>query len=515
MNLTAQFKDKISTMSSPELNSSKKTVIARINFAITMIAEFLYLLYCLATFVVCLVVTPFLAVFVGFLKLFRSVLDVYIRWTRKCLLLREDDAVWLQDRPTNRHVIHAFMLIEGSPNVEKLRELVAERLVWAKDENGKRICARLSQVISTHLGNFIWEEDKHFDIKNHVTCWRGCSPKTKEELEQVMSEIMSSPLEMTNISPWQFVVVPTSLEGNKFAFLLRIHHTMADGVALTRLFVMNLYDNPPRGREPKKFTTKQRFFMWCKAAIVGPLMIIEKLLASRDNSLLHGQELSGKKVVSWSKDFSLALVKRLKNETGTTVNDIMVSCVAGGFHDYLQKSGIRNPNDMWASVPVDIRASSKSLKFKNKFALVFLRLPIAAKECMERLFITKHRMDIIKTSAEPLVTGTTVKFLMLLPSFISRFLIDYFAYKMTCVLSNVPGPQESLYLGGQKIVGGIFWPPQRANIGIGLSIFSYAGKIRVGVCGDSNVLPNPHTMVKGIEKSFDSLVDSLNMNENN
>merc|ERR1739844_735310 len=111
-----------------------------------------------------------------------------------------------------------------------------------------------------------------------------------------------------------------------------------------------------------------------------------------------------------------------KNSTGTTVNDVMVSCIAGGLHDYLKENGIQTPDDMWASVPVDIRASRKSLKFKNKFALVFLRLPIAAADCLERLFITKHRMDTIKRSAEPLVTATTVKLLMMLPGIVSKLL---------------------------------------------------------------------------------------------
>ena len=506
---SSSSKEKLSERSAADDN-----IIRWIISAITMIASVLYYLHCLVTFLVSIIVIPFLAAFVGFLQFFRFLFEVYVRRTRKCLLLRGDDAVWLQDRPTNRHVIHALMLIEGSPDIEKLRELVAERLVWAKDKKGERICARLTQIISTHLGNFAWEEDNDFNIENHVKYWEGRLPASQDELEQVLSEICSAPLQMRNLSPWQFVVIPTTLDRNIFAFLLRIHHSMADGVALTRIFVMNLYDNPPQGPEPKKFTTKQRMFMWCKAALVGPLMVIEKIFATCDRSLVHGQELSGKKVVSWSKDFSLSVVKRIKNATGTTVNDVLVSCIAGGLYDYLKNCGVPKPDDMWASVPVDIRATSKSLKFKNKFALVFLRLPIAAADCLERLFITKHRMDIIKRSAEPLVTATTVKFLMMVPGCISKPLLDFFSCKMSCVLSNVPGPQDLLHIGGQTIVEGIFWPPQRADIGIGLSIFSYGGGIRVGIYADTNVLTEPKIVVEGIEKHFTALVDALNMNEN-
>jgi len=97
---------------------------------------------------------------------------------------------------------------------------------------------------------------------------------------------------------------------------------------------------------------------------------------------------------------------------------------------------------------------------------------------------------------------------------VSKPLIDFFSKKVSCVLSNVPGPQQMLYLGGQKISQGIFWVPQRANIGVGLSIFSYGGSIRVGVYSDECVIPNPREIVRGFEKNFWQLVNELNISKN-
>ena len=101
----------------------------------------------------------------------------------------------------------------------------------------------------------------------------------------------------------------------------------------------------------------------------------------------------------------------------------------------------------------------------------------------------------------------------MLPEWVSKSLIDFFSRKVSCVLSNVPGPQQAQYIGGQKIVQGIFWPPQRANIGMSLSIFSYSGAIRVGVCSDERVIPNPGEVAKGFEKNLQQLVNELNLNE--
>lgn len=478
------------------------------------VAAVVYQLECVVTCLLFCLVIPFLLFGLAILKLGKYVVECYIAFTRKCIPFREDDAVWQQDRATNRHIIHALMVIEGPPDITKLRKIICERLVYGKDEKGERICPRLTQVIQKHLGHFVWKEDKEFSVEKQVLNWKGNYPKCLEDLDEAMAEICSTPLPET-LSPWQFLVVPI-LEENCFGLLLRVHHSVADGVALTRVFVRNLYDVPPQGPEPKKFSTKQRFYMWCKAILVGPLMVLTKFFSKADHSSIHGQNLCGKKVVAWSKNVDLSLVKQVKNVGGTTVNDVMVSCLAGALHDYLKRQDkcADKLEDMWASVPVDIRASTKSVKLKNKFALVFLRLPIVAKNAVDRLLATKQRMDVIKTSAEPLVTATTVQILMMLPECLSRPLIDFFCRKMSCVLSNVPGPQHTLYLGGQKIAQGIFWVPQRANIGVGLSIFSYGGGIRVGVYSDECVIPNPKEVVEGFERNFWQLVHELNINEN-
>jgi len=496
----------------PPIHKRFKGVIRLMAFAISAV---FYQLECTLTFLVFLLVIPALLIVSAILKLATCVVERYIAYTRNCIPLRGDDAVWQQDRPTNRHIIHALMVVEGTPDIEKLRQIIYERLVYGKNEKGERICPRMTQVIEKHLGYFVWKEDENFSMEKHVLNWEGNFPKSLEDLEVAISEICSLPLP-ESLSPWQFLVVPI-IDDDCFGLILRVHHSVADGVAITRVFVRNLYDVPPLAPEPKKFSTKQRFYMWCKALVVGPFMVLRKIFSRADASKIHGQKLCGKKVVAWSKNVELSLVKQVKNMAGSTVNDVMVSCLAGALHDYLRGQedySVAKLEDMWATVPVDIRASTKSVKLKNKFALVFPRLPIVAKNAVDRLLATKQRMDVIKTSAEPWVTTGTVQILMMLPECVSKPLIDFFSRKTSCVISNVPGPQQTLFLGGQKIIEGIFWVPQRANIGVGLSIFSYRGGIRVGVYTDKCVIPNPREVVKGFEKNFWQLVNELNLNKN-
>jgi len=99
------------------------------------------------------------------------------------------------------------MVIEGAPAIAKLRQIICDRLVYGKDENGERICARLTPVIEKHLGWFVWKEDENFNVEKHVLNWEGNSAKSLEDLEALISSVCATPLPQ-GISPWQFLVVP-------------------------------------------------------------------------------------------------------------------------------------------------------------------------------------------------------------------------------------------------------------------------------------------------------------------
>lgn len=471
----------------------------------------LYWPACIFTFVASLMLLPVLLPVILLLLAYNGCICLLIR-LKGAGPLRADDVVWQQDRATNLHIVSAVVFLAGQSTAEKLRELVAERLVNFRRENGEKLCPRLTRRIGTMYGQYVWIEEANFNIEQHVKLWQGRQPATTTDLQDIVSEICSQPLPYDK-PLWEFILVPTPEMENTHCFVFRIHHSYADGIALTRLFVNNLFDVPVRDYEPIRFSTKQRLLTWCKAALVGPMTVLTKCLSPADRSEIHGGALNGKKIVAWSKRFSLASVKEIKNATKTTVNDVMTSCLSGALRRYLRDNSAQKPQDIWAAVPVDVRADRRSMKFTNKFALVFLRAPVGVEGSMEQLFETKRRMDEIKKSAEPFVAASTVRLLMLLPHFISKPILDLFSFKMSCVLSNVPGPQLTLTIGGNKALGGVFWPPARANIAIMMSIFSYNGHINIGVMVDEAIISKPHEIVANFEKHFDELCETLNISQ--
>jgi hypothetical protein len=76
-------------------------------------------------------------------------------------------------------------------------------------------------------------------------------------------------------------------------------------------------------------------------------------------------------------------------------------------------------------------------------------------------------------------------------------------------MTNVPGPQEQLHLEGRRIQNVMPWVPRAGRIGMGVSIFSYNGEVRLGVACDKNLVPDPDTIIEGFEAEFDRLTDDL------
>jgi len=87
----------------------------------------------------------------------------------------------------------------------------------------------------------------------------------------------------------------------------------------------------------------------------------------------------------------------------------------------------------------------------------------------------------------------------LTPIQVEKLIIDFLAAKVSAVMTNVPGPRDPLYLAGSRIEDMMFWVPAPGSLSLGISILSYAGNVMVGVATDAGLVPDPETIVAGIE----------------
>ncbi len=405
------------------------------------------------------------------------------------------DAVWLQDCPANLMVINSVISTDKL-DIERFLQQFRERILEA--DGGERY-PRFRYRVVKKSGRYFWQEDEHFDLRRHILVNEDPALKTKEGLQEYMGDQASLPLP-DDRPRWQVQIVPDFGDGGT-ALFVRVHHVMGDGISMVPV-LFQLMDSEPDAELHVK-TRGTAGEMWkaaTLASVIGGPFLVARAIEPADASLVHGQALSGKKRVAWTPPLDLSKVKHIKNRLDATVNDILMTCVAGAFRRYAARHPDEKLKRVRVSMPVNIRPPAEEPKMENKFAAVMFDLPVHLEGIPERLAETKRRMAKLKKSVEPLIYYGAVNVLLpLLGNRASHWLIDFYAQKCTAVLSNVPGPQSPLWLAGSRMRAMLFWVPQRANIGLGISILSFAGEVRVGVFADVAILADPGDLVALIE----------------
>jgi diacylglycerol O-acyltransferase / wax synthase len=419
------------------------------------------------------------------------------------------DGVWLQDSPSNLMVIHSVLALDRL-DLETLRELWQTRVMAA---GGGRRYARFKKRVVTRGSRAYWQEDPEFSLDRHIFVPAGAAALAdRDSLQRYLGGLASQPLPEDR-PRWQLLLIPDFGQERGSAVIVRIHHCMGDGIGLVPV-LFSLMDSTPdgggmlmpavidrAGKPPNKLALAAR------TALVGPFLLAAKLLWRRDRNPLHGPPLSGDKRVAWTPPLDLARVKAARDELGATVNDVLVACVAGGLRRYVRDGHGEDLQRLRASMPINIRSRFESLEMDNKFAAVLLPLSAGVADARDRVDATRRQMGRLKRSIEPYFTYVTVNVLQkLLPAAASRALIDFLANKCTCVLTNVPGPQTRVYVAGRRLRTWLFWVPQRADIGVGISILTLSGELRIGVLADVALIADPQALVAAFEAELAELI---------
>jgi len=159
-----------------------------------------------------------------------------------------------------------------------------------------------------------------------------------------------------------------------------------------------------------------------------------------------------------------------------------------------------------ALVPVNLRPMDKAYKLGNQFGLVFLDLPIGIENPVERLYAVRANMNALKGSYQPVLALGLLAAMGSGPRMLQEALLTALARNATAVMTNVPGPQQPLYMAGAPIESLMFWVPQSGDIGIGVSIISYSGAVHFGLVSDRGLCPDPEKVIAHFPREFEKLV---------
>jgi diacylglycerol O-acyltransferase len=213
------------------------------------------------------------------------------------------------------------------------------------------------------------------------------------------------------------------------------------------------------------------------------------------------------KALAWTEALPLDEVRAVAKSLGVSINDLLNSAMAGGLRRYLARHG-EPPEKLSfrAAMPVNLRPLDEMWQLGNRFGLIFLSLPVGIVDPLRRLEEIRRRSAALRRSAEPLLVLGLLDVAGRTPAAVQRLLVTIFGSKATAVFTNVPGPRQTLWFGGRPIRDIFFWVPQAGRLGLGVSIFSYAGQVRMGVGTDAGLVPDPERIVDGFRAEFDALV---------
>lgn len=412
-----------------------------------------------------------------------------------------NDAMWLQDTATNLMVINAVVVLDRL-DLEALRAAWRERV-----EDDPRFARLKCRVVRDKAGNH-WQVDPDYSLERQIIHAPKDDLATLQHLEDYVGAEASKPLP-DDRPRWQFQVVE-HFEADASALVIRIHHSIADGMALVGLMfalVEELGEAVPKaGRTPGGGARRSVLAQALAMPLQAPGILLSRLLWRPDRHALHGARLSGEKRVAWTGPLDLAVVKAAKDRLGATVNDVLMGSVSGAFTSYLRTHANHRLEKLRLSMPVNVRPAHERPALDNRFAAVPLELPAGDLPLEAIIHLVKARMDALKGSAAPgVIYGLQRALLSFLPEGASRGLIDFLANKCTAVVTNVPGPTRQIAIAGRKVRTLLFWVPQRADIGVGISILSFAGRVQVGVLTDASVLEDPNRLVAAFEEQFEVL----------
>ncbi|ALT76072.1 wax ester/triacylglycerol synthase family O-acyltransferase [Paucibacter sp. KCTC 42545] len=451
------------------------------------------------------------------------------------------DTAWLRmDTESNLMMIVGVWRIRPGVALAAVRERIASQLLQYP---------RFGQKVVEDAMGSIWVQDSNFDIQRHVV--PEVLPLRAGVDGEALLKARVGELAMQSLDTahplWQFHLVEDMGDGSS-ALIARIHHCIGDGIALIAV-MLSITDGgkaPPkrRSREPEEhdwltdhlmrpitgMTVKAIRMAGASMAkgmdhLIHPASPLDNsldmarmgyqavsdvaafaLMADDSHTRLKGKPGTSKRV-AWGEPLPLDAVKAVGKAMNASINDVLLSCVAGAIGSYLSAKGDSvDGQEIRAMVPVNLRPMEKAYQLGNRFGLVPLVLPIGIANPVERLYAVKARMQELKGSFQPVLAFGLLSVAGLLIKPVQHAMLNIFAKKATAVMTNVPGPAEALHFCGSEVERVMFWVPQSGDIGVGVSLLTYAGQVQFSLITDSTLCPDPEKVVANFTPEFNKLL---------
>jgi diacylglycerol O-acyltransferase / wax synthase len=398
-----------------------------------------------------------------------------------------------------------------------------------------------------NLGLPSWEYDPTFDISNHVrevTLKRGSDAELKALSGKILSKVMDRQHPL-----WDFTLVH-GLEGNRTGLILRLHHCLADGIAGVGIMNVLLDASPEVPRLPRRklrlrvppprdpltavvggFVDSYSDFVKRLLSALADLLTMAERVVSNGGTL-PADELSrllpeitafterlrfnipyrGPQKFAWA-DISLVDVKAIRHTFGTSVNDVILALVTATIRRYSELHGDRVKGRLLRMmVPVNLRGKDDPSELGNRISLVPVTIPLDIRNPQKLLLAVHKRTEFLKRVHAPelvsLAGGLIGMFPTALQAAIGPIASQLPITPFNLVCTNVPGPQNPLYLLGHKMLRCYPYVPVGGEMALNCAILSYDGRLYFGFSGDVHAAPDLRRLEQFLQSSFIELRDA-------
>jgi diacylglycerol O-acyltransferase / wax synthase len=397
--------------------------------------------------------------------------------------------------PQNPFEIAALLTLEDRMQEAELRRLVQERIL-----PHERFWQTVADARFPRRPR--WRAEPQFEVDAHILVHPE-SALSSRALAERLAEQRSQPLPFER-SPWRMELL--QLEGSQSALLFRVHHCVADGLALVRL-LCELADEPrptpPQGGSGSRARGHSSGAGGAARRVRALWSTVLELTSARADDARELHTPCGRKAVAWSAPLDLARLNAVAAAHGRHVTELLLSAAAGALARGLCAAGREVPSRTRALVPFGASLGRRELG--NHFASAFVDLPLDEPEPWQRIARMAEHTEKLHDPTRARAARTLIGLAGWLSPALMRRTLDYFSRRASLVLSNVPGPSHPVRLLGHAVRSIVVFAPASGSMGLSFTLFGYAGELRLSVEVDRAIPLAPAQLVEDFQAALDTL----------
>jgi diacylglycerol O-acyltransferase / wax synthase len=410
------------------------------------------------------------------------------------------EAAFLEmERPGLPMHVAGVLLVSGEPPVSMsdMRQVLAQRI------------ARLPRFRQRPQGGH-WVRVRRLDLAHHLFHHQLPAPGRMAQLDAMCARIHEQPLRRDR-PLWEIHLVDGLRDGRQ-AVIVKTHHAITDGIAGVEV-AETLFDRPDASLHAGRpintfagpgsaswFAGLQALLGAAAAAAGGPIALpgpFDGPVGARRSFAVA--------------EIPLEVVRMAKHRYGGTVDDVVVAIVAAGLRDYLRDIGYPGaPQALRAMLPVSTCAARPGA-VGNHVTAVFVDLPMEIDDMQSLVHAVAASKSVLRTMHEAAGVEMLVRTAGLLPGPLYGALVRFVSglRGFNLVLSDIPAPDEAMFLLGRRIVGSYPMMPLGGHVGLSIAVLGMAGKLCVGVTADPDLVPS----AQRIASAIDSVATELDSRE--